>query len=529
MPNVQVNATISARDAASKNIKKVNSALGTLGNTAKNIGTDFRRLGLGAIGLAAGVGAFTASAIKDAAADQAATAKLNAALKARGLATESVAAAVEKQIAAGQKLAFSDDEVRASIEASTRFTKNYATATKIQNVAMELSRSTGMSLADATLQVGKAYQGNGGKLLKTLGIEAKALKGQQALNAILGKTKGSAAAYADTVEGSFQVLAIGAAELKEQFGDAFLPAVTKLFKGLAPYIDRFSNLIKANTPKLQQWADIIVTKILDKLPGLFAQFEANVPKALKGVEKFVDSITGIGKEADKLLGPGGAITTLVSGIGFAFGGLKGAISANLIKGGMDPFTALIVGNIAQEIPLALARAVASQAVTSAVTKFTALFKNIPMSVVPSGTPGAPGGTTTPVVAPAGGMNIPALAAAAAMFGQLAQIPEKAGQYFDNLGALFGDKESEKRFNARIEGMKNWSFTDHLAHALGLDKLGLVTLPTGTAATSGGPAFSGGYTSPMEAKYTSNIYIGTAKVDTVVSDSLTRLGKGGRNY
>lgn len=532
MPNVQVNATISARDAASKNIKKVNSALGTLGKTASGIGNDFRKLGLGAIGIAAGVGAFTASAIKDAAADEAATAKLNAALKARGLATESVLAAVERQITAGQKLAFTDDEVRASIEASTRFTKNYSTATKIQNTAMELARSTGMTLADATLAVGKAYQGNGGKLLKTLGIEAKAIKGQQALNAILGKTKGSAAAYADTVEGSFQVLAIGAQELKESFGDAFLPSIAKLFKGLAPYIERFSNLIKANTPKLQKWADIIVTKILDKLPGLFAQFEANVPKALKGIEEFVGKIAGIGTEADKLLGPGGAITTLVSGIGFAFGGLKGAISANLIKGGMDPFTALIVGNIAQEIPLALARAVASQAVTSAVTKFTAMFKNIPLTVAPSGVPGTtPGGAPT-VVPTGGGLNIPGIAFGVSMLGQFAQVPEKFTNYINDLSALFGDQEALTTMRARnkskAEAMKNWSPMDWLASALGLDKLGLVTLPGATTPAATGPAFGLAYSDPMTAKYTSNIYIGTAKVDTVVSDSLTRLGRKGRN-
>jgi len=123
MANVTVNATISARDAASKNIKTVNKSLATLGKTASNIGADFRKLTLGIAGIAAGIGAFTVSSIKAAAADEQATARLNAALKARGFATDVVRAAVEKQILAGQKLAFTDDEDRASIEASTRFTK----------------------------------------------------------------------------------------------------------------------------------------------------------------------------------------------------------------------------------------------------------------------------------------------------------------------------------------------------------------------------------------------------------------------
>jgi hypothetical protein len=509
MPNVQVNATISARDAASKNIKKVNSALGTLGNTARSIGSDFRKLGLGAIGLAAGVGAFTASAIKDAAADQAATAKLNAALKARGLATESVLAAVEKQIVAGQKLAFTDDEVRASVEASTRFTKNYSTATKIQNVAMELARSTGMSLADATIQVGKAYQGNGGKLLKTLGIEAKAVKGQQALNAILGKTKGSAAAYADTVEGSFQVLAIGAAELKEQFGDAFLPAVGKLFKGLAPYIDRFSKLIAKNTPKLQQWADTIVNKILNNLPALFAKFERYVPKALKGIEGFIDKISGIGKEADGLLGPGGSITLLVTGIGAAFGGLKGAITANLVKGGLDPFTALIVGNIAAQIPVALANALISSLVTKAVAGFGASLAAATTTATAASAAGA---------AAAGGGAAVAAASITAIVGTalLAAIPIVAGAF-----AVDSSIKQAQMADALVKLAQKLDIKNRTTP--------LVTAPTGTDTQSEIVRmlfFPKATTS--ESTTTNNIYIGTGKVDTVVSDSITRLARRGRN-
>ena len=500
MPNVAVNATISARDAASKNIKTVNKALGTLGNTASRIGADFRKVGLGIIGVAAGVGAFTASAIKDAAADQAATAKLNAALKARGLATESVLAAVEKQIAAGQKLAFTDDEVRGSIEASTRFTKNYAVAQKIQTVAMNLARTTGMSLEEATLAVGKAYQGNGGKLLKTLGIEAKAIKGQKALNAILGKTKGSAAAYADTVEGSFQVLAIGAAELKEQFGDAFLPAVTKLFKGLAPYIDKFANTIKANTPQLQRWADTVVTRILENLPRVFREFQRLVPRALKGIEGFVDKISGIGKEADGLLGPGGSITLLITGIGAAFGGLKGAITANLVKGGMDPFTALIVANIAAQVPAALASALVSTIVNQAIAAYGAKMAaaTVATNAIPGTTPGGGG------------------------FNPIGFLGTAFGTVAASVGALFAVQQVQNA--AQTQALEAYAKNETpLWQKLITPWLWPELFSSGSTPTSGIPAFSGATSDPMTAKYTSNIYIGTGKVDTVVSDSLTRLG------
>jgi len=480
MANIAVNATISARDAASKNIKTVNKALGTLGNTASQIGADFRKVALGIAGVAAGVGAFTVSAIKGAAADEAATAKLTAALKARKLGTDSVLAAVERQILAGQKLAFTDDEVRASIEASTRFTKNYSQATKIQNVAMELARSTGMSLADATIAVGKAYQGNGGKLLKTLGINAKVIKGQAALNAILGKTKGSAAAYANTLEGSFSVVSIQAAELKEQFGAAFLPAVTKLFKGLAPYMDRFSGIITAMTPKLQRFADQLVTKILDKLPMLMGQFEAEFPKAIIKVEQFIDKIAGIGKGADDLLGPGGSITLLVTGIGAAFGGLKGAITANLVKDGMDPFTALVVANIAAQIPASLAAALTGSIVNQAIAAYAA---KMAAATVTTTVAGGAGGVVGGIAAGAGGTVATGAASAAGV----------------SAGVVAG------------------SLALPIAIPLALKALGF---GEGSLAVSGmDPAM----VAAAKAGTTNNIYIGTGKVDTVVTDSINRTG------
>jgi hypothetical protein len=506
MANVTVNATISARDAASKNIKTVNKALGNLGNTASKIGADFRKVALGIAGVAAGIGAFTVSAIKAAAADEAASAKLAAALKARGFATAQVTKAVEAQILAGQKLAFTDDEVRASIEASTRFTKNYTQAQKIQSVAMELARATGMDLATATLQVGKAFQGNGGKLLKTLGITGKVVKGQAALNAILAKTKGSAAAYADTLEGSFSVVSIQAGELKEQFGAAFLPAVTRLFKGLAPYMERFSGVITALTPKLQRFADQLVTKILDKLPMLMGQFEAEFPKAIIKVEQFIDKIGGIGKGADDLLGPGGSITLLVTGIGAAFGGLKGAITANLLKGGVDPFTALIVANIAAQIPASLAAALTSQIVTKAVAAFG----------------------TSVAAASAGG----AAASAAAGVGGTAAT----GGLTALLGAAFLPVSILAISVAAAAALTNAITDKGMTDKVGGN--GVVDLFGTTAATTSGGGFDLGEffkfvttgqrtpttpAGPMSGATTNNIFIGTGKVDTVVTDSINRTG------
>ena len=539
---VTLNATISARDAASKNIKRVNSALTGLGNTARQIGSDFKRVALFSAGLAAGAAAFTASAIKGAAADQAAQAKLMAALKARGLATESVTAAIDAQIAAAAKLGFTDDEVRASVEASTRFTKNYAVAQKMQTVAMDLARATGMSLEEATLAVGKAYQGTGGKLLKNLGITAKGVKGTAALNAILLKTKGSAAAYGDTAEGAFSALAIQAAELKESFGAAFLPAVTKLFKGLQPFLDRFSNYIKAATPTIEKWSTELVDKLLAKLPGWIAAAEEKLPSLLRQIGKFVDDIKGVGKAADGLLGPGGSITLLVTGIGAAFGGLRGAIATNLIKGGVDPIKAYFISTVGAGVLQGVTDGLMKSLTSAAVTKFMALFKNIPVSVAP-GAPGAPGvpvpvkpgAPGVPPVVPAAG-GIAGIATLAAGLTAVAAIPTAIVVGIQQ--ALIGTaKEDERRRNGWTEAQQTLFYQvlrDQQAgmtafaqkQKYGESVISWVNANSVLLNTLGRAYFANnqnvGTTWPTM-NTTVTVKVGDKGIDDVVSSSVTRLG------
>ncbi len=518
-----VNFSIVAKDAASRVLKNINKNLTGTRGIAATVGADLKKAALGVAGLASGIAYFTARAIQGAAADEASTAKLLATLKARGLATEGVTAAIDKQIAAAQKLGFTDNDVRSSVELSTRFTKKYSIAQKIQTTAMNLARATGMSLADATLAVGKAYAGTGGKALKNLGITKQGIKGQEALNAILNKTRGTAAAYADTAEGAFTTLSIQAAELKESFGAAFLPAVTKLFKGLQPFLERFRNYIKAATPDIQKFTDKLVTKFLAKLPGWIAAAEEKLPSLFRQFGDFVDSIKGVGKEADRVLGPGGAIRVAITGISAAFGGLRGAIATNLLASGVDPIKAYFISTASAGILEGIIKGMTASLTSAAVTKFFALFKSVPMNVVPSTVPGTTPGTT-PVVAPTGGgFSFAPLVAAAAMVGQFAQIPEKLGSYFDNWSSLFGDKAAETRVKDKIAGMKNWSFTDHLAHALGLDKLGLVTLPTGTPAMV--PTYAGGNLGTSYGPPEFKVYVGQKEFDATVRDSLGNMLPG----
>jgi hypothetical protein len=541
---VTLNATISARDAASKNINRVNRSLSGLGNTAKQIGSDFKRVALFTSGLAIAAAGFTAVAIKGAVADAAAQAKMMAVLKARGLATESVTAAIDAQIAAAAKLGFTDDEVRASVEASTRFTKDYTVAQKIQAVAMDLSRSTGMSLADATLQVGKAYTGTGAKLFKVLGITNKNIKGQKALDAILGKTGGTAKAYGETAEGAFAALSIQAAELQESFGAAFLPAVTKLFIGLQPHLERFGNYIKAATPTIEKFTVELVDKFLAKLPGWIAAAEQKFPELLRQIGRFADDIKGVGKSADGLLGPGGSITLLVTGIGAAFGGLRGAIAANLLKGGVDPIKAYFIATVGAGVLQGVTDGLTKSLTSAAVTKFMALFKNIPVSVAPSapGAPGVPvpvkpGAPAVPPIVPAAGA---ALTTVAAGLAAAAAIPTAIVVGIQQL-LVGGAREDERRRNNWTEEQQKLFYQILREQQAGATRFEIKQKYGESIANwvmenlyrlnNITPPSSGTFIDPMTQRYglpdvAVTVNIGDKKVDTVVGDSVRRLGVPG---
>ena len=117
-----VNFTITARNAASGAIDGVNKSLQGLSTRSiavgTAIGTFFGNVATKAV--FALVGAMRdavragAQMIKQAVADEAAQTRMVAVLKARGLATTKNLDAVEKMIAANQKLGFTDDDVDAA-------------------------------------------------------------------------------------------------------------------------------------------------------------------------------------------------------------------------------------------------------------------------------------------------------------------------------------------------------------------------------------------------------------------------------
>ena len=214
MANVAVNATISARDAASGNINKVNNSLKAL------------KIGFG---LAAAAGAlltkFTFDAINAAAEDEMSNARLNAALKARGFLTDDLAGKVKEQTAAMAALGITDDQVRAGIEVGSRFFADQTTILEANSVAADVAAVTGQSLADVVETIGKGAQGQT-KGLRALGVQVnKGATAQDILTAISTKYSGIASEIADTTGGKYLAAQVEINEKMEEFGYKLLPAV----------------------------------------------------------------------------------------------------------------------------------------------------------------------------------------------------------------------------------------------------------------------------------------------------------------
>jgi hypothetical protein len=320
---------IIAKDAASKVMKNVGRSFGGM----KSVGEKaFAAIKVGAAAAAAALVAMGIASVNAAIQDEASSTRLLSALKARGFAQKNLTEEINKSIAAGQNLGFTDDEVRASLENATRFTKDFAKAQKIAQIAQQVSRTTGQDLATATLNVGKAYAGAGGRLLSSLGITKKGIKGQQALNAIYGKTQGAADAYSKTTAGRFATAQIKLNEAFEKLGYKFLPVVNQLLtfftnrvlpivngaldafsKGLDELTIMFQPLIKAVGELISTLGDGEGSPLVIVAKAIGAAFQI----AGFGVKVFVDILTDLIKIINQVL-------VLLGQLGDAIGGAAGS-------------------------------------------------------------------------------------------------------------------------------------------------------------------------------------------------------------
>lgn len=332
--SAQVTFAFLAKDAASSTIRGLSKTLSGLGSVAGKVGGLLKtglKVGIAAIGGAIlGAGAALAKFTKDAISDEAAQSKLNAVLKARGLATKENLKATEESIKAGAKLAFTDDQVREGISTATQFTNKFSKAQKILAVSQDLARAKNISLEKATLLVGRAYAGNTTGLSK-MGVQLKkGAKGQSALDAVTKKFGGSAEAYTQTTAGGIEALTIQLQEAGESIGQSLLPIVNDLLKVfnekalpvILSVVDGIKSFIDNNRGLISSIVETVAGFVGNLIPVLVSVGGFIFGTIIPAIVGFVEKLTAPGGVTDSVgKVVGGIMKDLVPAFGTFFDGI----------------------------------------------------------------------------------------------------------------------------------------------------------------------------------------------------------------
>lgn len=327
----EISFALRAINEASKTLKDVERDIGDLGKTADDSGGKLEGFGSkagGALGNIASIAGgfvvaeglmkmpgFLMDAAKAAAEDEAATMRLNKSLenllKSTGDFGEvemgELQNAMNGLIESGQKLAFSDDDVRDSMQSLIASTGDYGEAAKRHAAAMDLARGAGIPLSQATKMLGKMTEDNV-EVFKRMGITiGENATEAEALAAVQEKFGGQADAYAKSTAGQFEIANLKMAEAKETIGTALMPAMaamadvlaTKVMPAVESFAGSFATLPSVIGPHLDA-LDAVVSKNFAKFK---VYYDSDIKPALDNIVAAVEAAVGFIKDHWDKIGP----------------------------------------------------------------------------------------------------------------------------------------------------------------------------------------------------------------------------------
>jgi len=241
-----INILLKAQDQASRVLDAAGESAGGLGGK------------LGEVAKTAG-GFVVGSALTDlpgklldmargAADDAASTAKLEQAVRNAEGSFDGHADAIDQAITNGQKLAFSDDDVRDALSLMTATTGDADEALRRLHTAQDLARGTGMDLATASKLLGRVNDENI-NVLSRYGIQVeKGASAQELLNAVDQKFSGQAATFAESDAGKMAIMADKVGELQEQLGAYLIPILAFVTTAIIGFVDAGSRILAVFAP-----------------------------------------------------------------------------------------------------------------------------------------------------------------------------------------------------------------------------------------------------------------------------------------
>ncbi len=163
------------------------------------------------------------------------------------------------------QMAFDDETASTSFARLFASSKDAGQAHKDLSLAMDLARSKGIGLEEATKAVLMVHAGNTRALKEyniTLDENATSMDNLDALNKIVG---GSAKEFADSTAGGIERMKVQTDNLNESLGAGLAPAFKAIQEAIAPVIKHITDFVEAN-PRLS--AGILI--VVGGLAGLVA-------------------------------------------------------------------------------------------------------------------------------------------------------------------------------------------------------------------------------------------------------------------
>jgi hypothetical protein len=203
-----------------------------------------------------------------------------------------VAATEEFITSMSQAAAVSDDQLRPAMTTLVRATGDMAQSQKLLKVALDVSAGSGRDLEAVTIALARASQGQVTALTR-LGIplDQAAVKTKD-FDRIVGQLadtfEGAAAASADSAQGRFRAFGIAVDELREQFGEMLLPALTRVTEYLT------KTVIPAVSVAIEQFRSSGVKSALAVFVAAFGQAGIaildNLEQVALGIYKFMEGV-----------------------------------------------------------------------------------------------------------------------------------------------------------------------------------------------------------------------------------------------
>lgn len=302
--------TFTARDEMTKSINTMRKSVESLGGPKfgllGNIVGGLASMSGGMVAGGLAIGAFTGlmgDSIGAAEAQQVQLDKLKQALLDNIPAWNGNMDAIDATIKSGEQLGFQRKDQEDALAQLVLHTHDAAKAQDLLTTAEDLARQKGMDLLDASLLLGKVYDGNFTSA-KKLGIQIdKNATSTQALGQISQAVAGQAATFASTAEGAQQRMSAAIETAKENIGQGLLPvvagladAVVNVIDGIGNIGDAFNNLVRFVNPALAATQD--EQKALHAVAAEAGNIDMSKFDAL--VQKMADAGLLTGKVADDL-------------------------------------------------------------------------------------------------------------------------------------------------------------------------------------------------------------------------------------